>query len=514
MDITTLNGYTLADETARSQASQLASDHATLASSTNRVLSELGMAPVASGHFSSTASGIITEFKDVEAGATYTISVWNPVGAGGNFQNAFAYVMHSDGTNTKLAYTATDAGFEYEATIATGDYIRLYMNKIATATTCECDWSIHKNGENKLVELEKKTEMGCVSKGRFYATASGVVTENTILTAGKSYRVVVWDAQGGGGNFENAFVYQRNVDAGTSTAIAPQTYSNGYVYDVTIAEGDSLRLYMNKASSAVSCSCEWAIFEVNGNRVDAIEEDLKAMKKTANSGNNTTCKIFRKVVCCGDSYTSGYIVDASGTVHETNEDYAWPHYMATATGNEWVNCGKAGANVLTWQTNERGLAKAQAEGKAQAYVVGLMLNDVASGTERYVELGTSADIGTNAQTYYGGLSQIVKALATISPKAKIFVCTCPKTGGLYTTYNQAVRDVVNYYKSTYAIHCLDLNTNISMYNNASLTNDLKSGHYTAAGYERFAEILCQIMSQYINDNVTAFQDVAFIEYDA
>lgn len=238
--------------------------------------------------------------------------------------------------------------------------------------------------------------------------------------------------------------------------------------------------------------------------------------------NRKTAKIFRKVVCCGDSFTSGHIVDSSGTAHITNEDYAWPHYMATETGNTWENCGVSGANVLTWQENEGGLEKARNLGKAQAYTVGLQLNDVASGTNRHVPLGTVADIpDATAGTYYGGLSAIVQKLHAISPKAHIFLFTTPLSGGLYDEYNKAVRDVMSYYRFELnkfpeletRVHLLDLMEYKNRYDFKTLANDRVSGHYTAQGYEQFAEILMDVMSDYINAHYSDFQDVAFIEYD-
>jgi hypothetical protein len=229
--------------------------------------------------------------------------------------------------------------------------------------------------------------------------------------------------------------------------------------------------------------------------------------------NVNTCKVFKRVCCCGDSFTSGHIADPSGIAYPTNEEFSWVHYMATATGNEWINCGQSGANVLTWQNVGRGLKKARESGKVQAYIIGLMINDQSSGTDRYVELGTSADIGTEAKTYYGGMSAIIRKLNEISPNAKIFVLTCPQTGGLYPAYNQAVYDIVDAYKNTYHVHCLDLLANIDMYSESSLKKDSWYGHYTAIGYEQFAEILTAIMSNYINENIKDFQDVAFIEYD-
>ena len=227
--------------------------------------------------------------------------------------------------------------------------------------------------------------------------------------------------------------------------------------------------------------------------------------------NVSTCKIFRKVVCCGDSYTAGYIVDPNGKPHTVNEDYAWPHYMSTLTGNNWYNCGCTGCTVTTWQQHERGLPAAKKLGKSQAYVIGLMINDATSNNK--VELGSINDIGTDKQTYYAGMSKIIRELNAISPKAKIFVNTCPKSDDVYIGYNQAVRDIVNAYKNQYPVHCIDLAENAEMYENQSLKNDYLLSHYTAVGYEQFAEIYAVILSDYINNHIEDFQDVAFIEYD-
>lgn len=229
--------------------------------------------------------------------------------------------------------------------------------------------------------------------------------------------------------------------------------------------------------------------------------------------NRSTCKIFKKVVCCGDSYTSGYIkLDTDSNAIRVNEEFAWPHYMSTATGNNWVNCGSSGANVLSWQTAERGLPKAQTEGAAQAYVIGLMINDVPQGANP-VPLGTIDDIGTDAETYYGGMSKIIRELNTISPLAKIFVNTCPRTDRAgFTDYNQAVRDIVETYKNTYPVFCIDLDAMRDIYDFKSLQADAVQGHYTAIGYEQFAEVYEYILSRYIDDHITDFQNVHKIPY--
>jgi lysophospholipase L1-like esterase len=256
----------------------------------------------------------------------------------------------------------------------------------------------------------------------------------------------------------------------------------------------------------------WKRFVAEAELAD-IKNAISAVQAATRATSRSICKIFKKVVCCGDSYTSGHIVEPGGASTQTNEDYAWPHYMATATGNDWINCGQSGANVLTWQTWERGLPKAQAAGKAQAYIIGLMINDTASGTDRYVELGTAADIGTNASTYYAGLSSVIRKLNAISPRAKIFVQTCPRAEAKYAPYNQAVRDVVEAYKGAYPVHCLDLFAYKDLYDVDSLKADEIGGHFTAVGYEQFAEILQVVLSDYINAHIEDFQDVHLIEYD-
>lgn len=243
-----------------------------------------------------------------------------------------------------------------------------------------------------------------------------------------------------------------------------------------------------------------------------VQNDVIELQKAV--GNNRhTCNILHKVVCVGDSYTSGHIKapgDAEPTA--TNELYAWPHFMEQLTGNTYVNCGSSGATTVTWQTVGRGLPKAQNAGLAQAYIIGLMIND-SNGS---VPLGTAADIGTDNETYYAQMSKIVRELNEISPLAKIFINTCPKDDPTrYDPYNQAVRDIVQAYKDTYPVHCVDLARDYKhLYTAQSLTGDVSAEHYTALGYEQFAEIYSYVLSDYINTHISDFQNVYKIPYDS
>ena len=229
--------------------------------------------------------------------------------------------------------------------------------------------------------------------------------------------------------------------------------------------------------------------------------------------NEATCNILRKVVCCGDSYVAGYIVDSQDNVNRYNVNYAWPHYMEKLTGNTWINCGVSGANSYQWLTNDRGLVKAQLAGKAQAYTLSLMINDASDDVDRHLDVGVPEDIGTENMTYYAQYSKIIRNLAAINSSAYIFITTIPDEAARYEPYNQAVRDIYNAYKDTYNVHLLDLYAYIDLYAIRSITQARRGGHYIAPGYEQFAEIMTWILSDYIDNNVTKFIDINLVPYD-
>ena len=231
---------------------------------------------------------------------------------------------------------------------------------------------------------------------------------------------------------------------------------------------------------------------------------------TNNLGDNTF-SIFNKVICCGDSYTSGYIKTSSSRT-ETNEKYSWVKYISSITGNKFINCGSSGANVLTWQSAERGLLKAKSSGVSQCYTIGLGLND-SSNTESHVDIGTTNDIGTDNKTYYGGYSKIIRELHAISPKSFIFCFTMPFENDSNAPYNEAIVNICNSYKSTYKTYLVDLRKYTNYYTFSTVTNNAVGGHYSPAGYQQMAEIACKAISDCINKNYIDFYDVNLIPYD-
>ncbi len=224
-----------------------------------------------------------------------------------------------------------------------------------------------------------------------------------------------------------------------------------------------------------------------------------------------TLSIFNKIVCCGDSYTSGHISTPTSTTSE-NEEYAWPKYLSNLTGSTCINCGKSGANVIDWQTTDRGLPKAKKSGVAQCYILGLGLNDYSDST-RHVDLGTTNDIGTDANTYYGGYSKIIRELHAISPKSIIFCLTMPFVNNSNIGYNNAIEYIANSYKNIYNTKLINLNKYIDYYKYSIVDNNAVGGHYSPAGYQLLAKILCIALSDYINTHPKEFYDVNLIPYD-
>lgn len=259
------------------------------------------------------------------------------------------------------------------------------------------------------------------------------------------------------------------------------------------------------------------------------------------TNNLNTCSIFQRVCCIGDSMTAGYIRNDGDSVESSlkHEKFAWPHFLSKITGNDYVNLGISGASAKTWLESEDGLNALLSTGDAQAYLVGLGMNDSSlvdnngtfQKTERYIDLGTPEDIeNENPDTFYGTYSKLIREIYNLNPLAKIFVFTMfedldrgiadpsnPENIITRADYNTAIEHIVNLYKTRETnpmqIHILDLRNYIDWFTTDSIINDRLNGHQTALGYQQFAEIICKIWSKYIADNLHDFQDVHKIPYE-
>ena len=228
------------------------------------------------------------------------------------------------------------------------------------------------------------------------------------------------------------------------------------------------------------------------------------------------CHAFKKVLCIGDSYTQGLLYKYSDNTSITAPQYSWVQHMNTLTGNEWINCGVGGTTSKTWQTNVNGLPKAQSEGVVQAYVIGLGIND--SRTDDFADklpVGTIEDIGTNNDTYYAQLSKVIVELATISPDAYIFVNTCPYyKKDRIAPYNVAIKNIVEHFKNTYKIHCIDLAGYYSdLFYSPDFMGLFYQAHPTVEGHATIAKMYEFALSDYMRQNEVSFRNIPWTPYD-
>lgn len=246
-----------------------------------------------------------------------------------------------------------------------------------------------------------------------------------------------------------------------------------------------------------------------------LKSDVEKLKNTSFNGH--TCDIFRTVACCGDSYTSGYIAEGN-KVTQTNFDFAWPSFMERLTGNKYYNFGSSGATSVTWRTATNGLkAVTKATQNFQAFLIGLGLNDALTS----LPIGTGDDFGMNETTFYGAMGKTLFELVADYDNAHYFMMTIPSKDAKYAPYNAAIRDIMCTQCADWMVipnhfHVLDLEQYVDLYQSKTITDDYHAtkGHYSAIGYQQFAEILRYVWSEYINNNIAKFRDVHQIPYSS
>ncbi|MBQ5840630.1 MAG: hypothetical protein IIW40_01610, partial [Clostridia bacterium] len=112
----------------------------------------------------------------------------------------------------------------------------------------------------------------------------------------------------------------------------------------TTTEGGTEYAWRNTGRNLTPADYEDRIIEAEAKLDDHADrlDNLERSQTTGLSLEHNSCSIFRKVVCCGDSFTAGYIGTTNDNIVQTNWEYAWPSFMARLTGNEYVNCGHSG----------------------------------------------------------------------------------------------------------------------------------------------------------------------------
>lgn len=242
------------------------------------------------------------------------------------------------------------------------------------------------------------------------------------------------------------------------------------------------------------------------------ENPLATIKETAGM-----MSLFHTVGCIGDSLSSGecaYTKEDGTTGYKDLYEHSWGQYLARMTGNTYHNFSKGGLTTKTWLASSYATECFDSEHLCDAYFIGLGQND----KNVSMTVGTTADIdlsdyNNNSDTYYGNYGKIIQKLKEHQPKAPIFCFVDPYPPSDAQEYNVAVRNIVSMFDNVYLI---DLDTYAKdMYRSGLIRSQLRSGHYSALGYQQMAYIIATYVDWIVRNNLDKFSQIEFIgtEYE-
>lgn len=212
----------------------------------------------------------------------------------------------------------------------------------------------------------------------------------------------------------------------------------------------------------------------------------------------------------GDSISSGECYSNEGGTNTAHDifDVSWGQYLArmcSATGYNWSRGGQTSKTWLSeWSDSE-----SFTDHPCKMYVIGLGQNDGYDLTDpRAVPLGTTADVGTDAETFYGLYSKIIERVKEIQPKAHIFVITNVIAQIENNGYNEAIRYMAETYENVFLLDYYEYAQDVI--NSPLMLSQKRLGHYTALGYRLMAQYINTYIDWYMRNNPEKFTQIEFI----
>lgn len=210
--------------------------------------------------------------------------------------------------------------------------------------------------------------------------------------------------------------------------------------------------------------------------------------------------VFNKIICIGDSLTSGtfnYRVGDSTGHYVENAKYSYPTYLEKITGCETVNKGNGGLSSAEWYAYHQ--------------------NDDLSGFDcAIIQLGVNDTIRytTFGETSQTAFTNIINKLKTENNNIKIFVANIiPATSYSNTTFVEFSNDLLAWINTTYANDINVIPLDMQQYGNTKKSSTYNCGHLSALGYRRLAQDYKSYISWYIDKNKDVFKEVQFIGTD-
>ena len=228
--------------------------------------------------------------------------------------------------------------------------------------------------------------------------------------------------------------------------------------------------------------------------------------------------VFRKIAFVGDSLSSGEFEtrDAAGKAHYHDlYEYSWGQYIARKNGLTAYNFSKGGMTAKQYiETFAESRGFWSPDLAAQAYVIALGVNDVYN---KHMPIGSTDDVDVNdwrnnADTFAGYYGAIVSRYKEISPEAKFFFVTFPRSDR--ADREEATREVISLlYKFTEIFdnsYVIDLCQYGPLYDARFRERFYLHGHMTPDGYILTAELIDSYIDYIVRHNPRDFKQTGFI----
>lgn len=211
---------------------------------------------------------------------------------------------------------------------------------------------------------------------------------------------------------------------------------------------------------------------------------------------------FESIGVIGASFESGIVYKDSSTPVAANYAKSWPQILSREKGIDVTNFSYGGADSKNWLTNATyGLAALNADTAKELYILNLGSNDAYHYGNEYI--GTVADIGTDADTYFGNMSKIINAIKTKSSNARIILAELRTNvvGTISYNYNIAVRELAEYFGLPLVVPHAD-----PFYSTETYTTFV-GGHPLYMGYAGMAKAWRRMIENCMAENLSYFNHI-------
>ena len=222
--------------------------------------------------------------------------------------------------------------------------------------------------------------------------------------------------------------------------------------------------------------------------INDIEENINDIINILNGKKVPLLSIFETIGLIGDSHTAGAI---EGTGSKDCKNLSTMAQVCKQCGNTPKFYARSGESCKSWLDYNYNVEE------CKAYIIALGSND----RSNQYPLGTSLDINTDNETFYGYYSKIISKIKTIAPNAKIFLFSLygNDTDPASIPYNDAIK-----YFADNTENCFF----VDMRNSYTIYQDYKiGGHMSAIGYTFIADYVINQTNDLIISNYDKFNNV-------